>query len=93
MSWFSKTISLSMYWHIWHPIKLQKTLTKFLYVGYISIFGTLASLLSDRGTNFTSTIIQELCKILGIQELWTMPYHPQTNRLVGEITPDDYAHD
>ena len=23
-----------------------------------------------------------LCKILGIQWLWTMPYHPQTNRLV-----------
>ena len=59
-----------------------KTITKFLYGGYISIFGALARLLSDRGTSFTNSIIEELCKILGIQRLQTMPYHPQTNRLV-----------
>ena len=59
-----------------------KTVTKFLYGGYISIFRALARLLSDRGTSFTSSIIQELCEILGIQQLWTMPYHPQTNGLV-----------
>ena len=29
MSWFSKTISLSMYWHIWPLIKLQKPLLNF----------------------------------------------------------------
>ena len=44
-----------------------KTVAKFLYGGYISIFGTMARLLSDRGTSFTSSIIEELCKILGIQ--------------------------
>ena len=44
-----------------------KTITKFLYGGYISIFGALVRLLSDRGTSFTSSIIEELCKILGIQ--------------------------
>ena len=44
-----------------------KTITKFLYRGYISIFGAPARLLSDRGTSFTSTIIEELCKILGVQ--------------------------
>ena len=59
-----------------------KTITKFLYGGYISIFGSLARLLIDRGTNFTSSIIEELCKILGVQWLQTMPYHPQTNGLV-----------
>ena len=64
------------------PDQIAKTITKFLYGGYISIFGALARLLSDRGTSFTSSIIEELCKILGIQWLWTMPYHPQTNRLV-----------
>ena len=64
------------------PIQTAKTLTKFLYGGYISIFGALAKLPSDRGTGFTSSIIEELCKILGIQQLWTMPYHPQMNRLV-----------
>ena len=44
-----------------------KTITKFLYRGYISIFGALARLLSDRGTSFTSSIIEELCKMLGVQ--------------------------
>ena len=64
------------------PNQTPKTIAKFLYGGYISIFGALARLLSDRGTRFTSSIIEELCKILGIQWLWTMPYHPQTNGLV-----------
>ena len=64
------------------PNQTAKTIAKFLYGGYISIFGALARLLSDRGTSFTSSIIEELCKILGIQQLWSMPYHPKINRLV-----------
>ena len=64
------------------PDQTAKNIAKFLYGGYISIFGALDRLLSDRGTSFTSSIIKELCKILGIQWLWTMPYHPQTNGLV-----------
>ena len=65
--------------------KTAKTIAKFLYGGYISIFGALARLLSDKGTSFTSSIIEELCKILGIQWLQTMPYHPQTNGLVERL--------
>ena len=49
------------------PKQTAKTIAKFLYGGYISIFGAPARLLSDRGTSFTSSIIEELCKILGIQ--------------------------
>ena len=64
------------------PDQTAKTIAKFLYGGYISIFRALARLLSDRGTSFTCSIIEELCKILGVQQLWTMPYHPQMNRLV-----------
>ena len=64
------------------PDQTAKTIAKFLYGGYISIFEALARLLSDRGASFTSSIIEELCKILGIKQLWTMPYHPQTNGLV-----------
>ena len=58
-----------------------KTITKFLYQGYISIFGTPARLLSDWGANFMSSIIDELCMLLRLKKLWTMPYHPQTNGL------------
>ena len=67
------------------PNQTAKNIAKFLYGGYISIFWALARLLSDRGTSFTSSIIQELCEILGIQWLWTMPYHPQTNGLVERL--------
>ena len=49
------------------PDQTAKTIAKFLYGGYISISRTLARFLSDRGTSFTSSIIEELCKILGIQ--------------------------
>ena len=67
------------------PDLTAKTTTKFLYGGYISIFGALARLLSDRGANFTSNVIEELCKILGVKQLWTMPYHPQTTGLVERL--------
>ena len=67
------------------PNQTAKTIAKFLYGGYISIFGTLARLLSDRGTSFTNSIIEELCKILGVQQLHTMPYHPQMNGLVERL--------
>ena len=49
------------------------------------MFGALASLLSDRGAGFTSSIIEELCKILGIKQLQIMPYHPQMNGLVERL--------
>ena len=29
-----------------------------------------------------SSIIDEMCMLLGMKKLWTMPYHPQTNGLV-----------
>ena len=49
------------------PNQTAKAIAKFLYQGYISIFGALARLLSDRGASFTSSVIQEMCKILGIK--------------------------
>ena len=42
------------------PDQTVKNIAKFLYGGYISIFGVLARILSDRGTSFTSSIIEEL---------------------------------
>ena len=64
------------------PDQTAKTVVKFLYQGYISIFGAKARLLSDWGTNFTSSIIDEMCKLLDMRKLQTMPYHPQMNGLV-----------
>ena len=61
------------------PDLTAKTVTKFLYQGYILIFGALARLLGDQGAKFMSSIIDKLCMLLGMKKLQTMPYHPQTN--------------
>ena len=61
------------------PDQTTKTVAKFLYQGYISIFGAPARLLSDPGGNFMSNIIGEMSKCLGMKKLQTMTYHPQTN--------------
>ena len=67
------------------PDQTAKTIAKFLYQSYISVFGALARLLSDRGANFMSSVIEEMYKILGIKKLWTLPYHPQTNGVVERL--------
>ena len=58
------------------PNQTAKTVAKFLYQGYISIFGALTRFLSDWGTKFMSSIIDEMCKLLGMKKLQTMPYDP-----------------
>ena len=44
-------------------------------------FGAMNQLLSDRGSNFLSKIIQETCKCLGIKKINTTSFHPQCNSL------------
>ena len=80
MSWFSRTISWNTLWHMWPLIRPLRQSTS--YQGFISIFGAPARLLSDQGTNFMSSIIDKMWRLLGMKKLQTMPYHPQTNGLV-----------
>ena len=84
------------------PSQTTKTIAKFLYQGYISIFGVPARLLSYRGANFMSSVINKMCKILGMKKLQTTPYHQQTNgsvershqmimRMIGKLREDKKA--
>ena len=46
------------------------------------VFMTLGfphKILTDQGANFKSKVIAELCKLAGVQKLWTTLYHPQGN--------------
>ena len=45
-----------------------KTVARVLYEWFITIFGVPANLLSDRGANFTSRLVEELCSMFGIQK-------------------------
>ena len=42
-------------------------------------------LLSDRGQNFLSELMLEVCKLLGTKKINTMGYHPQTDGLVERL--------
>ena len=48
----------------------------------IARHGAPRVLLSDRGTNFLSRLVAEVCKIFQIQKVNTSSYHPQTDGLV-----------
>ena len=54
------------------PNHTAKTVANFLWQGYISITGAPAKLLSDKGANFESNIIRELCELMGIQKVRTL---------------------
>ncbi|CAK1595080.1 unnamed protein product [Parnassius mnemosyne] len=47
-------------------------------IHFISLFGIPKSILTDQGTNFTSDLFKTTCQFLKIKQLWSSPYHPQT---------------
>ena len=59
-----------------------KTVTKVFYECFIAVFGVPTKLLSNRGVNFTSTLVEELCSAFGIQKCRTTAYLTQCNRQV-----------
>ena len=56
-----------------------KTVAKVFYEHFIAVFGAPAKLLSDRGVNFTSALVEKLCAAFGIQKCRTTAYHTQCN--------------
>ena len=58
------------------PDQTAKTVAIFLYGGYISIFGAPARLLIDRGTSFTSSIIEDCVRSLASNDCRLHPTPP-----------------
>ena len=56
-----------------------KTVAKVFYEHFIAVFGVPVKLLSDRGVNFTSALVGELCASFSIQKCRTTAYHAQCN--------------
>ena len=62
-----------------------ETIARLLMEQIICRHGIPQELLSDRGQNFLSNLIQEICKVLQVKKLNTSGYHPQTDGLVEKI--------
>ena len=49
---------------------------------FVTMFGIPYEVHNDQGANFESTLMKELCKVLGISKTRTTPYHPQCDEQV-----------
>ena len=58
------------------------TVARILVNEFICRFGIPEQLHTDQGRNFESTLIKEICKILGITKTRTTPYHPQSDGMI-----------
>lgn len=53
-----------------------KTVADVFVHHFISHFGVPDSLYTDQGCNFKSSLLKEICQILGVTKTRTTPYHP-----------------
>ena len=63
------------------PIAKQDTETfaRVFVTKIVTQFGVPKNLLTDRGANFTSALIKEMCKLLRMKKIKTSSYNPQAN--------------
>ena len=63
-----------------YPLRTKSTeeVTK-RFVQYVTTYGAIENLVSDRGTEVTSTLFQEVCKRLGTVSRTTSAFRPQGN--------------
>ena len=75
-------------WPLVYAIPDQKThrIVRILVEEIIPVFGVPEVLLTDRGTNLLSHLMEDVCKSLGIKKLNTTAYHPQCNGMVEQLT-------
>ena len=64
------------------PDQQAHHLVKILEEEVVPVFGVPEALLSNRGTNLLSHLMDDVCKLLDIHKLNTTAYHPQANGLV-----------
>ena len=63
------------------PDQKAETIARMFVEYVVCRHGAPHELLSDRGANFLSELVAEVCKLFDVQKLNTSGYHPQTNGL------------
>ena len=64
------------------PDERAETVAKNILDEWVSNFGSMETLLSDRGPNFIETVVSSMAKQLGTKRVTTSPFHPQANGCV-----------
>lgn len=71
--------------HFPKAVPLQSLTARTIADELIKLFtrvGLPREILTDQGTNFTSQLLWQVCDVLGIKELRTSTYYPQTDGLI-----------
>ena len=61
------------------PNETARTTARLFVEEFCTVFGLPQRIITDQGKNFTSDLMKEVCRVLGIEKCRTTPYHPQTN--------------
>ena len=64
----------------------SEAIAKAFVENIVSRYGVSQILLSDRGSNFVSKLMQSICKLLGVKRIMSSPRHPQANGLCRKTT-------
>ena len=67
------------------PDQKAETIARLQVEQIVPRHGVPEQLLSDRGQNFLSEVMLEVCKLLETKKINTMGYHPQTDGLVERL--------
>ena len=61
------------------PDQTSETTTVKLVEEFVARFGALLEIHTDQGRNFQSDMFRAVCKLLGVTQTRTTPYHPVSN--------------
>ena len=71
-------------WPMVFPVPDQRTerIARLLCEEIVPFFGVPKALLTNRGTNFLSHLMRDVCPLLGTEKRNTMAYHPECDGMV-----------